>query len=101
MSAKQVHYHEGAATDVKSAVAWYQKRSRKAALDFMEELERAANAICDAPERWPIRGNNTRQFLLWKFPFVVIYSADESANQLSPSGLSRTEAGGLSIGCNG
>ncbi len=79
MSAKQVHYHEGAATDVKSAVAWYQKRSRKAALDFMEELERAANAICDAPERWPIRGNNTRQFLLWKFPFVVIYSADESA----------------------
>jgi len=41
MSAKRVAYHEGAIADVKSAVAWYQKRSSKAALDFIEELQRA------------------------------------------------------------
>ena len=55
--------------DVKSAVAWYQKRSPKAALDFIEELHRAADTICEAPERWPIGKNNTRRFLLWRFPF--------------------------------
>jgi hypothetical protein len=34
MSAERVEYHQGAIADVKSAVAWHQKRSPKAALDF-------------------------------------------------------------------
>jgi toxin ParE1/3/4 len=74
MSVKRVEYHQGATADVKSAVAWYRKRSRKAALDFIEELHRAADTICEAPERWPIGKNNTRRFLLWRFPFSIIYS---------------------------
>jgi len=36
MSAKLVEYHEGAIADVKSAVSWHQKRSPKAAVDFIE-----------------------------------------------------------------
>jgi len=35
MSRPRVVYHEGAKADVKSAVAWYQERSPKAALDFI------------------------------------------------------------------
>jgi plasmid stabilization system protein ParE len=45
MSPKQVEYHEGAGRDVKAAVAWYGKRSRRAASDFIEELNRAAQTI--------------------------------------------------------
>lgn len=78
MSPKPVDYHEGAKKDVKSAVTWYQKRSRKAALDFIEELDRAAETIRQAPERWPLGKNNTRRFLLWRFPFTLIYSEQES-----------------------
>ena len=78
MSAERVEYHQGAIGDVKSAVVWYQKRSAKAALDFIEELHRAAETIREAPERWPIGKNNTRRFLLWRFPFAVIYSERES-----------------------
>jgi toxin ParE1/3/4 len=78
MSAKRVEYHQGAIADVKSAVVWYQKRSAKAALDFIEELHRAAETIREAPERWPVGKNNTRRFLLWRFPFAVIYSERES-----------------------
>jgi plasmid stabilization system protein ParE len=52
MSAKCIEYHQGAIADVKSAVAWYQKRRPKAALDFIEELHRAADTIREAPERW-------------------------------------------------
>ena len=78
MKAKRVEYHEGATGDAKSAVAWYQKRSPKAALDFIEELDRAADTIRDAPDRWPIGRNNTRRFLLWRFPFSIIYSEQES-----------------------
>jgi toxin ParE1/3/4 len=78
MSAKRVEYHQGATEDVKRAVAWYRKRSPKAALDFIEELHRAADTICGDAERWPIGNNNTRRFLLWRFPFAIIYSEQES-----------------------
>ena len=79
MSAKPVEYHQGAIADVKSAVSWYRKRSPKAALDFIDELHRAADTIREAPERWPRGKNNTRRFLLWRFPFSIIYSEQESA----------------------
>ena len=54
------------------------ERSPKAALDFIEELHRATDTISNAPDRWPIGKNNTRRFLLWRFPFAVIYSQEES-----------------------
>jgi toxin ParE1/3/4 len=79
MSTKLVEYHQGAIADVKSAVSWYRKRSPKAALDFIDELHRAADTIREAPERWPFGKNNTRRFLLWRFPFSIIYSEQESA----------------------
>jgi toxin ParE1/3/4 len=78
MSAKRVEYHQGAIADAKSAVDWYQKRSPKAALDFIEELHRGADTIREAPERWPIGKNNTRRFLLWRFPFALIYSEQDA-----------------------
>ncbi|MBZ5524782.1 MAG: type II toxin-antitoxin system RelE/ParE family toxin [Acidobacteriia bacterium] len=58
MSARPVEYHQGAVADVKSAVAWYRKRSPKAALDFIEELHRAVRTIRQAPDGWPIGENN-------------------------------------------
>ncbi len=79
MNAKPVEYHQGAIADVKNAVSWYGKRSPKAALDFIEELHRAAETIRRAPERWPLGRNNTGRFLLWRFPFSIIYSEQESA----------------------
>ena len=78
MSGKRVEYHQGASADVRSAVAWYRQRSPKVALDFIEELHRAAETIREAPDRWPIGKNNTRRFLLWRFPFAIVYSEQES-----------------------
>jgi plasmid stabilization system protein ParE len=88
MGAKRIEYHQGASADVKSAdvksadvksaVAWYVERSPKAALDFLEELNRASDVIHRAPERWPEGKSGTRHFVLWRFPFTVIYSERES-----------------------
>ena len=78
MKVNRVEYHEGAAVDVKKAVAWYRKRSPKAALDFVEEPDRATVTIRESPDRWPIGRNNTRRFLLWRFPSSIIYSEQES-----------------------
>lgn len=78
MSAKRIEYHEGAIADVKSAVKWYRQRSPNAALDFIEELHRASDTVREVPDRWPLGKNNTRRFLLWRFPFSLIYSERES-----------------------
>jgi len=78
MSASRVRYHQGAVTDVKSAMAWYRGRSPKAASDFIEELDWAVETIREAPERWPLGNSNTRRFLLWRFPFSIIYSEQEA-----------------------
>jgi plasmid stabilization system protein ParE len=78
MSAKRVEYHEGAIADVRGTVAWYRKRSPKAAADFIEELNRSVDTIREAPDRWPVGKNNTRRFLLWRFPFTIIYSEEQS-----------------------
>jgi plasmid stabilization system protein ParE len=77
MSTSRIRYHQGAVGDVKSATTWYLGRSPKAALDFVEELERAVHTIREAPERWQLGESNTRRFLLWRFPFSVIYSEQE------------------------
>jgi plasmid stabilization system protein ParE len=77
MSTRRVRYHQGATEDVKSATAWYLGHSPKAASDFVEEIERAVNTILEAPKRWPMGESNARRFLLWRFPFSVIYSEQE------------------------
>ncbi|MGA8501517.1 MAG: type II toxin-antitoxin system RelE/ParE family toxin [Candidatus Sulfotelmatobacter sp.] len=77
MNTSRVRYHQGATEDVKSATIWYLGRSLKAAQDFVEELDRAVNTILEAPERWPMGESNARRFLLWRFPFSVIYSEHE------------------------
>ena len=79
MSAKPIEYHQEAIADVTEAVAWYRQRNPKLASDFIEELNRAATSIREAPERWPAGQRDTRRFLLWRFPFAVIYSEQESA----------------------
>jgi plasmid stabilization system protein ParE len=56
MSAKRVEYHQGAIADVKSAVTWYQKRSPAAALDFIKEMDRAAETIREDPGSCPSFG---------------------------------------------
>lgn len=78
MSANHVEFHQGAISDVKSAVIWYRKRSPKAALDFIAEMHRATQTISEAPERWPLTKNKTRRFPLWRFPFAIIYSEQET-----------------------
>jgi plasmid stabilization system protein ParE len=78
MGAKRIEYHEGASADVRSALAWYLERSPKAAQDFVDELDRATESIRQAPERWPEAENGTRRFVLWRFPFTLIYSEQET-----------------------
>ena len=45
--------------------------------DYLSELESAYQAICEFPETWPKFEKGFRRFLLSKFPFSIIYRANE------------------------
>lgn len=79
MAVKRLEYHQSAVEDVRSAVNWYLEHSQKAALDLVEELRRAGDTILKSPGRWPAAPHQTRRFLLWRFPFSIIYSETDSS----------------------
>jgi hypothetical protein len=65
MDARRIEYHEGGRRGKRRNLV--SAPQFQAALDFIEELRRAADIIREAPERWPIGKNRTRRFLLWRF----------------------------------
>jgi toxin ParE1/3/4 len=56
------------------AVAWYEEASPGLGLDFEAEVERSVQTIREHPERWPLREDGTRRYLIQRFPYLVIYS---------------------------
>jgi plasmid stabilization system protein ParE len=75
MPAKDLEIHPEALLEADAGVAWYLERSRGAAERFVAEVDRAVETILEAPERWPFHVHGTRRYLLYKFPYAVIYQA--------------------------
>jgi plasmid stabilization system protein ParE len=82
MTSKRVEFHEAAVQEYEAAFDWYFERSKEAASRFASEVEMAVGIIARAPQRWPLSVNGTRRFLLWRFPFAVIYREQPSAIQV-------------------
>ncbi|MBI4870923.1 MAG: type II toxin-antitoxin system RelE/ParE family toxin [Candidatus Riflebacteria bacterium] len=66
-------FHPEAVEEAVAATDWYRERSPASALAFAAELERAVEAIFQAPENWSQHLLSTRRFLLRRFPFAVVY----------------------------
>lgn len=73
MASSPVRFHEAAAAEYEAAVNWYFERSQLAASKFASELSRAIEKIAEAPDRWPAYILNTRRYLLYRFPYAVVY----------------------------
>lgn len=73
MPTRPAELHEQAASEYDAAFDWYLERSPDAARKFDAEFERALEQIAQTPQRWASGPYSTRQFLLRRFPFFVIY----------------------------
>jgi plasmid stabilization system protein ParE len=73
MAAKPVEFHPAALAEAEATVAWYGERSFSAAQGFLTELERAIQAISEAPNRWPLFEQGCRRFPLRRFPYLLVY----------------------------
>jgi plasmid stabilization system protein ParE len=78
MPATDLEIHPEALLEADAGVAWYLERSRGAAERFFAEVERAIETILEAPERWAPHLHGTRRYLLYKFPYSVIYRASDN-----------------------
>ena len=68
-----LEFHPDARIEALEAHDWYAERSNSAAEVFQDELQDARRAIQDAPDCWASFLFGTRQYVMKRFPFVVVY----------------------------
>ena len=75
MLAGEFEIHPEALLEADADIGWYLERSRAAAERFFSEVERALELILESPDRWPSYLHGTRRYILYGFPYSVIYRA--------------------------
>jgi toxin ParE1/3/4 len=78
MARKRIEIHPAALEELKSAAEWYLQRSEPAAEEFVAEVDRAVALVVESPRRWPIGEDNTRRYVLQRFPFAITYREKNS-----------------------
>ena len=65
--------HPDAVAEAREALQWYRTRNESIADAFIDEIDHAIDQIDEAPDRWPKYMQETRRYLLHRFPFYVVY----------------------------
>jgi toxin ParE1/3/4 len=73
MARRKLEFHPEALEEAENAAEWYATRSQRAALRFAVTLEQALTRLLEDPEQWPKYLHGTRQILLRRFPYLVVY----------------------------
>lgn len=69
--------HEAEA-ELWDAVAYYEAKAPGLGIDFADEAERAVLAIQQSPGRWPLHDDGTQRYRTLRFPFVIVYTIQNS-----------------------
>lgn len=77
-----VEFHPLAADEAKAGERWYRERNETASVRFQRELDRAVDLISERPNTGSPYLGNTRRVLLRRFPFFVIYRAQDDKVQI-------------------
>ncbi len=60
-----------------TAAELYEGRVPGLGLAFLSELEEGIRRISRAPNRWPVLSGAVRRYLLKRFPYGILYTADD------------------------
>jgi toxin ParE1/3/4 len=69
-------FHPDARLEYRDAAAFYENARAGLGAAFTRQIEAALEAICVAPERWPIFEGETRRCVTRRFPYAVLYSIE-------------------------
>jgi plasmid stabilization system protein ParE len=69
-----VEFHPEALAELERAKQWYERQRHGLGQSFFQEITAAITRIQEAPSIWPEFRQETRRFLVHRFPFAVLYS---------------------------
>ena len=59
--------------ELEDSSEWYEEQSSGLGVDFAEVIYRSLNSILKNPEAYHNRKGNSREFVVKKFPFIIVY----------------------------
>jgi len=64
--------------------SWYEEHAENLGTEFLDEIDRAVDAIQSAPTVWPWydEQHHVRRFLVHRFPYAIIYRVTSSVVQI-------------------
>ena len=74
---RSVRFHPAALQDADEAAAWYAERSVRAAIRFLDELDRLIDVIAGSPDRFQSFDGYLRRAVFRRFPFYIVFRADD------------------------
>jgi len=52
---------------------YYETKYAGLGLDFEKEIKASIKMIQEFPKRWPLRHDDTRRYLIHRFPYIIVY----------------------------
>lgn len=72
----------GAKIEIDESFQWYEERLEGLGKRFIEFIDKAFQLIAQTPERFPIKSGSYREFVVNKFPYVIIYEFVEAQKSI-------------------
>jgi plasmid stabilization system protein ParE len=89
----RIDFDPEAIEEARDAFLWYRHRNTSAGQSFAAEFERAIDVIRSNPERGPHYLDQTRRFLLRRYPYHIVYRFTENSVQVIAVAHSRRRPG--------
>lgn len=75
-------FHSEAFAELEQAHTWYEEQASGIEKLFFQEVQYAVARISETPEAWPAYSHGTRRFLLYRFPYAVVYRVESATIQV-------------------
>ena len=70
---KNVKLHPVAKQELKQNISFYESKYKGLGQDFYSEVKSSIQLISSFPELCPERNDETRRYLLNRFPYIIVY----------------------------
>jgi plasmid stabilization system protein ParE len=68
--------------EVRDSFAWYEEQSDGLGIRFTDAIDDALSSVSKNPEAYQNRKGNTREFVVDKFPFIIVYRFAQKSNTI-------------------
>lgn len=75
-------FHPDARDEFEEGIKYYEEREYGLGYDFSIEVYLTVERIAANPKAWPTLEQNIRRCLVRRFPYGILYNADESTNEI-------------------